>query len=562
MALLSAMLAIVIVAVLLALNARTRAAGLVILGLLGGGLVFTWMSARHHEPQPSITVESGLWEAEQAHQQAVARMQADILKTQRLAAQMGDAIVQHSPEGWMLETYPDGMQITQKWGTGKREVIREADPSLSAVHSVGRHSSVKGWILFAPLLALVIALIAVKSRRQGGSGLGWAVAGVAALLVIGLMVVYYSRSGVVNRAPVATIVQTPTPPMVLADGRQDLAAAADAADRQHANFDTQSLESMWARLTAPRINLDESTAKELTDSQREVAAAAKVVLSASVPGADPFTQGWLANAAKAIVAAATPKDANAQQTSELPSSAGAVVSLSSGAIAPQAPEPPTPYAVPVQPVPAEQGEAKSRVEAQPVAIPVKEVSPPGPRPDWVDNPPKLLGNTRRVAVHTDPYSTVEECYAQLREDLREAVRQRIEEKAREANGGRSVHVPDLEQLHISTDYIFSELCSEPDYIETVQMSAPLGEMLRAHALLEFTPPQDELLVDRWRAYARRENVEAVGILSTLVVGALALVYGLLKIDTWTRGYYTKRLFLGVPAAIIAMLYLGAMAVFG
>jgi hypothetical protein len=31
---------------------------------------------------------------------------------------------------------------------------------------------------------------------------------------------------------------------------------------------------------------------------------------------------------------------------------------------------------------------------------------------------------------------------------------------------------------------------------------------------------------------------------------LTLVWGLLKIDTATKGYYTKRLFLGVPAAII------------
>jgi len=531
-------------------NRRARPFGLALLGLLLCAFFFVRADVSTHEPATEIAV-LGL-EAQHAQQQALAQMQAEILKTQRLAAHMGDAVVQHSPEGWVLETYPDGMQITQRWGSGKREIIREADPRLSAAQGVSRHSSVKAWILFAPLLALVVALIAVKSRRQCGSGRGWAAAGAAALLALGL--IFLARAAE-HRAPVATIVQTPTPPMVLADAVHELASTADSIERQHANFDAQSLETMWAHLTAPRINLDESTAKELTESQRELAAAAKVVLSASVPGADPFTQGWLANAAKAIVAAAKPKDASAREMGELPSGAGAVVSLSSDAIAPQAPEPPTPHAVPAEPASAQIGEAKRRVEAQPVAIPVKEVGPPRPRPDWVDNPPTLVGNPRRIAVHTDPYSTVEECYAQLREDLREAVRQRIEEKAREANGGRPVRVPDLEQLHISTDYIFSELCREGDYIETVQMSAPLGEMLRAHALLEFTPQQDELLVDRWRAYARRENVEAVGILSTLVVGALAFVYGLLKIDTWTRGYYTKRLFLGVPAAIIAVLAL-------
>jgi hypothetical protein len=43
--------------------------------------------------------------------------------------------------------------------------------------------------------------------------------------------------------------------------------------------------------------------------------------------------------------------------------------------------------------------------------------------------------------------------------------------------------------------------------------------------------------------------------ATLVVGGLALAYGLLKVDTWTRGYYSKRLFVGVPAAIIGVVWL-------
>jgi hypothetical protein len=169
------------------------------------------------------------------------------------------------------------------------------------------------------------------------------------------------------------------------------------------------------------------------------------------------------------------------------------------------------------------------------------------RPEWVDAPPKLVGNTRRYVVSTDAYSTVEECYAALRQKLREVVRTRIEEKVQESTGAPR-YVPDVDEMQISIDYILSELCPEEDYIETVRHS--FGEMKKAHALVEFSPQQDELLLDRWRSYARRANVAAVAILSSCVVGGLAFVYGLLKVDTWTRGYYTKRLFLGVPAAII------------
>ncbi len=46
--------------------------------------------------------------------------------------------------------------------------------------------------------------------------------------------------------------------------------------------------------------------------------------------------------------------------------------------------------------------------------------------------------------------------------------------------------------------------------------------------------------------------------ASFVLAVLAGILLLLKIDTWTRGYYTKRLFLGVPAAIIACIALIAM----
>jgi hypothetical protein len=40
--------------------------------------------------------------------------------------------------------------------------------------------------------------------------------------------------------------------------------------------------------------------------------------------------------------------------------------------------------------------------------------------------------------------------------------------------------------------------------------------------------------------------------AALVLAALASIYGLLQIDTLTRGYYSKRLLVGASAAIIAI----------
>jgi hypothetical protein len=180
-------------------------------------------------------------------------------------------------------------------------------------------------------------------------------------------------------------------------------------------------------------------------------------------------------------------------------------------------------------------------------------NPDAPRPSWLESPPTLVGNTQRMVVSSDPFTSVEECYAQLRDKLRTTVHRRILDLGAAASGRHSVYVPDCESLGIGIEYILSELCPEKEYIETVSTS--VGDMKRAHALLEFTPPQDEFLVDRWRDFARVESVRVVAILSGLVLAGLAFVYGLIRLDTWTRGYYTKRLFIGVPAVIIAVLAL-------
>ena len=54
---------------------------------------------------------------------------------------------------------------------------------------------------------------------------------------------------------------------------------------------------------------------------------------------------------------------------------------------------------------------------------------------------------------------------------------------------------------------------------------------------------------------RSERFAVVGAGAGSVLGLVGLALGLLKVDTWTKGYYSKRLFLGVPAAIIGGLAL-------
>jgi hypothetical protein len=534
-----AVLAAVWLAVYMLFHRRTRTAfvvmALIILGTMALGFVGVRGSARVSQPQAeSNIIVAQMAEQQAMHQQAIAEMQVEILKNQRMAASMGDAMVQGSPDGSTLDTYPDEMQIKQLPQTMERRLSRPADKRLqSRVELIGIHSRTSGginsWILIAPMVALLVAFLALRSARRHGRlpSAVWGAAGIATMLLLtGLYMVRSDRS---QMPPPTRIMHSP-PQVVqsaeMAAAYQDVIESYETL--QQSVSPSESLEKLWARMTQPKIKLEESAkgaataAKVAKTTEKELAAAAKLVLSASVPGADPFTQGWLANAAKAIIEASAKASQKESRNAEA-----------------------------IQAALAAQAAPRPKLKVIPVSQPAKSSAPPKARPDWIDNPPTLVGNTRRVVVSTDPYSTVEECYEALREQMRQAVQMRIAEKVRDANGDMAPYVPPLEMIGITTDYILTELCPEGEYIETVNSS--VGEMKAAYALLEFTEPQDEILLDHWRAYARHENMGAVAGISTLLVSGLALVYGLLKVDTWTRGYYTKRLFLGVPAAIIGLI---------
>jgi hypothetical protein len=78
-------------------------------------------------------------------------------------------------------------------------------------------------------------------------------------------------------------------------------------------------------------------------------------------------------------------------------------------------------------------------------------------------------------------------------------------------------------------------------------------MKKLYTLVEFTPAVDRELRARWDTYRRQERLTTVGIGAVSVLGLVGLAWGLLRVDTLTKGYYTKRLFVGVPAAIITVL---------
>jgi len=116
----------------------------------------------------------------------------------------------------------------------------------------------------------------------------------------------------------------------------------------------------------------------------------------------------------------------------------------------------------------------------------------------------------------------------------------------------------LADMGIGIDFVRREMVPENrEYYESIEHD--FGTMKRLYTMLEFRPNVDKELLRRWDELRRGERFAVVGAGASSVLGLLGLAFGLLKVDTWTKGYYSKRLFLGVPAAIIGILALLGLA---
>ena len=170
------------------------------------------------------------------------------------------------------------------------------------------------------------------------------------------------------------------------------------------------------------------------------------------------------------------------------------------------------------------------------------------RPAWVDKPPKRVGEVYRAVVASDPFSTADECFEQLEKRFPTEVQKRLAKLVSTAERSL-VGSMSLESMGVSLDYIMREICRE-QYTEVLESS--VGAMRRVYVLMEFTPAIESHLIESWQNGRRRGRLVSVAQVAGCVLASLALLYGTLQFDTWTRGYYTRRLLWGVPAAIIAV----------
>jgi hypothetical protein len=201
-------------------------------------------------------------------------------------------------------------------------------------------------------------------------------------------------------------------------------------------------------------------------------------------------------------------------------------------------------------------------------------APASTKPSWAEEPPKRVGNVQREVIVTEDYATLAECYkvtdiCLLLTTYNHLMRLTGQSHVSETTlpnvtlhhsfvlaDGEVILNGDitydsrlnyLAKLGIGIDFIRNEIAKD-EYVETVERS--VGPMKKLYTLVEFSPLADRQLLQRWEMNERYKRFTFVGMGAGSVLCLLGGVFALLKFDTWTKGYYTKRLFIGVPAAII------------
>lgn len=417
----------------------------------------------------------------------------------------------HAPHG---ANGPDLTMIAERAAHG--EVFHNMHGGW--VHAPTRTETtlIKGGAMLLLIPVLLLAFSAVKScRRSGGRVLVPILGGAALLLFFGgyasireSRTTYSSPHEHVESAVVLPMAQSP-----LQDLHLPVAPAAP-------------MDELWDRLTHPRIALDEQ-------SPAPASPAAEGLPDGAMPADN---EAHLTDEQRAAQTAAVSAAIEAGKL------AGAKIKEITAFVSTAAAEASKPA--------ADNATAAHAIE---ISAPTAAEIAPQPKPDWVVTPPKLAGPVQRIVVQAGPYSTLNECHEALRGEIRKAVERRVVDLASEWSG-REVDAPPLERMGLGNTLIDRELVID-QYVEPGEAS--FGPVKTAWALLEFDQSDDRNLLEAWQSFARRDGIAMTALGSAAVLGFLGLVLGLIKVDTWTRGYYTKRLFIGVPAAIIAVVMLMA-----
>lgn len=159
---------------------------------------------------------------------------------------------------------------------------------------------------------------------------------------------------------------------------------------------------------------------------------------------------------------------------------------------------------------------------------------------WADAPTGLVGGIYRTRLEVGDYATREECDRNLPEALQQAVKAYAERLIGEG-AGRRTNVP-LPYIH---EHIVKQEWEEHPV-------ASFGPMVRLHVLMEFDQNDRDYIKDLHQQALVAERLKYTAVATGGLFALLATVFGYLKLDTLTRGYYTGRLRMAAALTILAL----------
>ncbi len=224
----------------------------------------------------------------------------------------------------------------------------------------------------------------------------------------------------------------------------------------------------------------------------------------------------------------------------------AEIATASGGVGPsEVPQAPAAPAVPLVPVAPEAPEIQTApdIQAASAARPAKSrdarqlLQIREERPAWVDQPRSTVGDVYSMSEMDGPFATRRDCELALPDLFQRMVRDYSRMYL-----GEEVEL-DLEALYRSG------ICREAYF---APKDTSVGPMLEVHALAVFDRRGRELLSDARRARLIRQRLEGTAGVVALVMGLMGTLFGYLKLDTATRGYYAGRLKLAAGAMAFAV----------
>jgi hypothetical protein len=183
------------------------------------------------------------------------------------------------------------------------------------------------------------------------------------------------------------------------------------------------------------------------------------------------------------------------------------------------------------------------------------------RPKWTEEPDHKVGdNTYIVVVRSGLAMTPYELDKQLDLAMAEACREYL-----------IGVIPEAENMGIPNEYLRNKVL-KAQHTETVQrqFDAPAGfddpgamtYVRETWGRLEFDPEVKRDLEHMWEQQVAERRLWQFGGVGGLVLAVLASVLGYLRLDTATKGFYTRTLRWGAAAVILGLLAAGWLLLVG